>query len=46
MQSVVPNAAELAGLLVPTRFGSRTVGELGPVDRAPAVQVNLGSKLR
>jgi uncharacterized radical SAM superfamily Fe-S cluster-containing enzyme len=44
VEPVVPNAAELADLLVPTRHGSRTV----PADGAAAapVQVNLGRKLR
>ena len=43
VEPVVPNAAELADLLVPTRHGSRTV----PADGAAAapVQVNLGRKL-
>ena len=40
---VVPNAAELADLLVPTRHGSRTVPGLS--GDAP-VQVNLGRSLR
>jgi hypothetical protein len=43
---VVPNAVELADLLVPTRHGSRTVGN--PAARAaPArIQLNLGRTLR
>ncbi len=43
---VVPNAAELAHLLVPTRHGSRTAGD--PAAGAPAaeVRVNLGKGLR
>src|SRR5262249_45487862 len=42
---VVPNAAELANLLVPSRHGSRTVN---PDNGAPtgAVAVNLGEHLR
>jgi uncharacterized radical SAM superfamily Fe-S cluster-containing enzyme len=43
---VVPNAAELAELLVPTRHGSRTVGD--PTAGAPVAEVrlNLGRRLR
>jgi uncharacterized radical SAM superfamily Fe-S cluster-containing enzyme len=46
VSTVVPNAVELADVLVPTRHGSRTVG--GPTaSAAPAVvQVNLGRTLR
>jgi hypothetical protein len=42
---VVPNAVELAGILVPNRHGSRT---LNPGDGAPtgAVAINLGERLR
>jgi uncharacterized radical SAM superfamily Fe-S cluster-containing enzyme len=44
--TVVPNAVELAELLIPTRHGSVTVGDAtagGPPDR---VQVNVGRGLR
>jgi uncharacterized radical SAM superfamily Fe-S cluster-containing enzyme len=43
---VVPHAVELDDLLVPTRHGSRTVGD--PAEGAPvgAVHVNLGERLR
>ncbi len=43
---VVPNAAGLAELLVPTRHGSRTVGD--PTAGAPVAEVrlNLGRRLR
>jgi uncharacterized radical SAM superfamily Fe-S cluster-containing enzyme len=44
--SDVPNAVELADLLVPTRFGSRTVGNPAAAVSAPTVQVNLGKRLR
>ena len=44
--TVVPNAAELADLLVPTRHGSRTVGDPDLQRGAGAVQVNLGRTLR
>jgi uncharacterized radical SAM superfamily Fe-S cluster-containing enzyme len=43
--SVVPNAKELAELLVPTRYGSRTVGDPAAPTSAPTVQVNLGRRL-
>lgn len=43
VDTVVPNAAELADLLVPTRHGSRTVPGLS--GDAP-VQVNIGRSLR
>jgi uncharacterized radical SAM superfamily Fe-S cluster-containing enzyme len=43
---VVPNAVELAEVLVPTPHGSRTVGD-PTVSTAPVeVQVNLGRRLR
>jgi uncharacterized radical SAM superfamily Fe-S cluster-containing enzyme len=42
---VVPNAVELADLLVPTRHGSRTVDSRGGA-AAAAVAVNLGQRLR
>jgi 7,8-dihydro-6-hydroxymethylpterin dimethyltransferase len=44
--AVIPNAVELADLLVPTRHGSRTVGD--PDDGVPGneVRVNLGRRLR
>ena len=43
---VVPNASELADLLVPTRHGSRTIGD-PDAGAAPAqVRVNLGRTLR
>jgi uncharacterized radical SAM superfamily Fe-S cluster-containing enzyme len=42
---VVPNAAELAGLLVPTRHGSRTVASAADAPRGE-VRVNLGRSLR
>lgn len=45
VDTVVPNAAELADLLVPTRHGSRTVASETPATPG-AVQVNLGRKLR
>ncbi|MPY91848.1 MAG: radical SAM protein [Acidimicrobiia bacterium] len=43
--AVVPNAAELADLLVPSRHGSRTVDPHAG-STVGAVQVNLGRKLR
>jgi uncharacterized radical SAM superfamily Fe-S cluster-containing enzyme len=45
VDTVVPNAAELAGLLVPTRHGSRTVAAAVPAP-SDRVQMNLGRKLR
>ncbi len=44
--AVVPNAIELGDILVPTRHGSRTVGD--PAASAPpaVVQVNIGRTLR
>jgi uncharacterized radical SAM superfamily Fe-S cluster-containing enzyme len=44
--SVVPNAVELADLLVPTPHGSRTVGEADAGVAPHTVQVNLGRALR
>ncbi len=44
--SVVPNAFELGDLLVPTRHGSRTVGDPTASVRPAVVQVNLGRTLR
>jgi uncharacterized radical SAM superfamily Fe-S cluster-containing enzyme len=44
--TVVPNAAELTDLLVPTRHGSRTVGDPTASAAPSAVQVNLGRTLR
>ncbi|MGH9245180.1 MAG: radical SAM protein [Acidimicrobiales bacterium] len=44
--TVVPNAAELADLLVPTRHGSRTVGDPNAATAPNVVQVNLGRTLR
>ena len=43
--AVVPNAAELADLLVPSRHGSRTLDPNGAA-RTGQVQVNLGRTLR
>jgi uncharacterized radical SAM superfamily Fe-S cluster-containing enzyme len=43
---VVPNAVELADRLVPTRHGSRTVGDPTAGTSPAAVQVNLGRTLR
>jgi uncharacterized radical SAM superfamily Fe-S cluster-containing enzyme len=43
--AVVPNAAELGDLLVPTRHGSRTVDPAAAAN-VGAVQVNLGRTLR
>jgi 7,8-dihydro-6-hydroxymethylpterin dimethyltransferase len=43
---VVPNAVELADLLVPTRHGSRTVGDPHAGATPSTVQVNLGRSLR
>ena len=42
----VPNAAELVELLVPTRHGSRTVGDPDASAMPGEVQVNLGRALR
>jgi uncharacterized radical SAM superfamily Fe-S cluster-containing enzyme len=44
--TVVPNAAELAPLLVPTRHGSRTAADPSTSPRPAPVQVNLGRTLR
>jgi 7,8-dihydro-6-hydroxymethylpterin dimethyltransferase len=44
--TVVPNAVELADLLVPTRHGSRTVGDPASGARTAPVQVNVGRTLR
>jgi hypothetical protein len=44
--AVVPNATDLAGLLVPTRHGSRTVGDPDTSTAPNVVQVNLGRALR
>jgi uncharacterized radical SAM superfamily Fe-S cluster-containing enzyme len=44
--TVVPNAIELADQLVPTRHGSRTVGDPAVSVSAPTVQVNVGRQLR
>jgi uncharacterized radical SAM superfamily Fe-S cluster-containing enzyme len=44
--TVVPNATELAELLVPTRHGSRTVGDPARAGGRNPVQVNLGRTLR
>ena len=44
VQPVVPNAAELSDLLIPTRHGSRTAPNSSGA--AAAVQVNLGRRLR
>jgi hypothetical protein len=44
--TVVPNAGELAELLVPTRHGSRTVGDPARAGGRNPVQVNLGRTLR
>jgi uncharacterized radical SAM superfamily Fe-S cluster-containing enzyme len=44
--SVVPNAAELADLLVPTRHGSRTIGDADAGTPTNPVRVNLGRTLR
>jgi len=43
---VVPNAVELSELLVPTRHGSRTVGNPTVGTRPGEVHVNLGRHLR
>jgi uncharacterized radical SAM superfamily Fe-S cluster-containing enzyme len=43
---VVPNAAELDDLLVPTRHGSRTTGDPHAGTPPNTVQVNLGRSLR
>jgi 7,8-dihydro-6-hydroxymethylpterin dimethyltransferase len=43
---VVPNAAELADMLVPTRHGSRTVGDPAAGTAPAPMQVNVGSGLR
>jgi uncharacterized radical SAM superfamily Fe-S cluster-containing enzyme len=43
--TVVPNAAELAELLVPSRHGSRTLDPNGAANPSQ-VQVNLGRALR
>jgi len=42
---VVPNAAELADLVVPSRHGSRTLDPNGAASTSH-VQVNLGRTLR
>ena len=44
--TVVPNATDLAGLLVATRHGSRTVSNPDAATTANEVQVNLGRTLR
>ncbi|MFP3899734.1 MAG: radical SAM protein [Acidimicrobiia bacterium] len=44
--TVVPNAAELTDLLVPTRHGSRTADDPTAGARPATVQVNLGRTLR
>src|SRR5680860_933531 len=44
VEPVVPNATQLADLLVPTRHGSRTVPP-GDGDPGAPVQVNIGAKL-
>jgi hypothetical protein len=44
--TVVPNATDLSELLVPTRHGSRTVGDPNASAGPAVVQVNLGRKLR
>jgi uncharacterized radical SAM superfamily Fe-S cluster-containing enzyme len=44
--NVVPNAGELGDLLVPTRHGSRTVGDPSASSARAAVQVNVGRTLR
>jgi hypothetical protein len=44
--TVVPNAAELTDLLVPTRHGSRTAGDPTAGATPAVVQVNLGRTLR
>jgi 7,8-dihydro-6-hydroxymethylpterin dimethyltransferase len=44
--NVVPNAAELVDQLVPTRHGSRTVGDPNAAAPVGSVQVNLGRRLR
>jgi hypothetical protein len=43
---VVPNAVELADVLVPTRHGSRTVGDPDAGAPPARVRVNLGRTLR
>jgi hypothetical protein len=43
---VVPNAVELAELLVPTRHGSRTVADAHAGARPNTIQVNIGRALR
>jgi hypothetical protein len=42
---VVPNAVELADMLVPTRHGSRTVGDPAVATGPARVQVNVGRTL-
>ncbi len=44
--NVVPNATPLSDLLVPTRHGSRTVGDPDAPSAPALVQVNLGRTLR
>jgi uncharacterized radical SAM superfamily Fe-S cluster-containing enzyme len=44
--NVVPNAIALGDLLVPTRHGSRTVGDPDAGSTRPAVRVNVGRTLR
>ncbi|MGH9213882.1 MAG: radical SAM protein [Acidimicrobiales bacterium] len=44
--TVVPNATELADLLVPTRHGSRSAADTRAPTGANVVQVNLGRTLR
>jgi hypothetical protein len=44
--NVVPNAVGLADALVPTRHGSRTVGDPSAGSARAAVHVNVGRSLR
>jgi hypothetical protein len=44
--NIVPNAAELLDVLVPTRHGSRTVGDPDASASPAVVQVNIGRSLR
>jgi tetraether lipid synthase len=44
--SAVPNAVDLADLLVASRHGSRTVADPAAGAAAPVVQVNVGERLR
>lgn len=46
VEAVVPNAVELADLLVPTRHGSRRAAPGVAADVTSRVQVNLGRSLR